>query len=45
MLAFPVGFLLVLAYLLFSWRWALASSLVFMQLTVDILMFCAPKPR
>jgi len=37
-LALPVGFMLTLAYLLFSWRWALALSIVFLQVTIDILI-------
>jgi hypothetical protein len=38
MLAFPLGFVLTLAYLLFSWRWALALSIVLLQLTINILI-------
>lgn len=37
-LALPLGFILTLAYLLFSWRWALALSIVLLQVTIDILI-------
>jgi hypothetical protein len=38
MLAMPLGFILTLAYLLFSWRWALAASLVVLQFTIGTLI-------
>ena len=34
----PLGFALTLAYLIFSWRWALALSIVLLQGTVDTLI-------
>jgi hypothetical protein len=37
-LALPLGFMLTLAYLLFSWRWALTVSIVLLQVTIDILI-------
>lgn len=38
MLTLPIGFALTLAYLIFSWRWTLALSIVFLQVTIDILI-------
>jgi hypothetical protein len=38
MLALPIGFALTLAYLIFSWRWALALSIVLLQFTIGILI-------
>jgi hypothetical protein len=38
MLAMPIGLILTLAYLLFSWRWALAASLVVLQFTIGTLI-------
>lgn len=38
MLAMPFGFMLVIAYLLFSWRWALAASIVLLQVIIGILV-------
>ncbi len=38
MLILPIGFALTLAYLIFSWRWALALSIVFLQGAIDILI-------
>lgn len=38
MLAMPLGFVLVIAYLLFSWRWALAASIVLLQIIIGILI-------
>lgn len=38
MFAMPIGFMLTLAYLLFSWRWALAGSIVLLQVTIDTLI-------
>ena len=37
-LALPFGFALTLAYLIFSWRWALAASIVLLQFTIDVLI-------
>jgi hypothetical protein len=37
-LALPIGFALTLAYLIFSWRWALSLSIVLLQVTIDILI-------
>jgi len=37
-LTLPLGFALTLAYLTFSWRWALALSIVLLQVTIDILI-------
>ena len=37
MLTLPLGFALTLAYLIFSWRWALALSIVLLQATIDTL--------
>jgi hypothetical protein len=38
MLTLPIGFVLTLAYLIFSWRWALALSIVLLQVTIDVLI-------
>jgi hypothetical protein len=38
MLTLPIGFALTLAYLIFSWRWTLALSIVLLQVTIDILI-------
>jgi hypothetical protein len=38
MLAMPLGFMLTIAYLLFSWRWALAVSIVLVQVIIGILI-------
>jgi hypothetical protein len=38
MLAMPLGFMLLIAYLLFSWRWALAASIVLLQVIIGILI-------
>lgn len=38
MLAMPIGFILTIAYLLFSWRWALAVSIVLLQVIIGILI-------
>ncbi len=38
MLTLPIGFALTLAHLIFSWRWALALSIVLLQVTIDILI-------
>lgn len=38
MLTMPLGFALTLAYLIFSWRWTLALSIVFLQGTICTLI-------
>jgi hypothetical protein len=38
MLTMPPGFALTLAYLIFSWRWTLALSIVFLQGTISTLI-------
>jgi len=38
MLTMSIGFTLVIAYLLFSWRWALAVSIVLLQVIIGILI-------
>ena len=38
MLAMPLGSMLTIAYLLFTWRWALAVRIVLLQVIVGILI-------